>query len=137
MNILEHGFPDRLFLRGVLQRGDGENEIEIVVGQLAVERADVVIDDPVMGRGELNRAVAEAFAFIGVPAFVVAGKVFEHPAVAAADFQDFRAEGKVAFDETVGEVVLVNLQVAGGGIGITDVVGLKRLIPEQFEVRPL
>jgi len=78
--------------------------------------------------------VAQALAFVDVPAFIVFGKVLEYATVTAPDLKDPRARGNIAADEAIGQVVLVDLQVADGRIGITNVVRLERQTAKQLEM---
>ena len=85
----------------VLEGRDGEDEVEVGVGQFRIKTAEVVVNDAVVRRGESDRAVTESFAFVDVPALVIVGKKFEDSAVASADFKNVRARWHVAVNKGV------------------------------------
>ena len=87
--------------------------------------------------GELSRSVAQALALVRVPAFVFAREVFQDPAVAAAHLENPRARGDIVANKTIGEVVLIDLEITDRGIGIARIVGLERQVPKQREMGQL
>jgi hypothetical protein len=109
----------------MLKGRDGENEIEIVIGQLGVKGAHIIVYNSIVGGRELDGPVAESFALVGVPAFVIVGEELEDTTVASANIENPGTRRHIEANKAIDQVILIDLQVANGGIRVADIVRLK------------
>ena len=86
---------------------------------------------------ELDGSIAESFALVGVPAFVIVGEELQDTTVASANIENPGTRRHIEANEAIGQIVLIDLEVANGGIGVADIVGLEGQPTKQFEMREL
>jgi len=84
--------------------------------------------------GRRNRSVAESFALVDAPAFVLVGEKLQDPTVASANIENPGARPHIQANKAISKLILINLQVANGGIGIADIVRLEGQPTKQLEM---